>query len=96
MFSSPQYVMKNIKLANSSKKERSAAEQEASLLSQLQHPNIVSYRESFQDSTGCLHIVMGYCEGGDLCSRLKAQCGVRAAAALSTHRHSSTCLTMHK
>ena len=69
--------MKNIRLANSSKKERLAAEREASLLSQLQHPNIVSYKESFQDSEGCLHIVMGYCEGGDLCTRLKAQNGVR-------------------
>jgi NIMA (never in mitosis gene a)-related kinase len=70
------HVMKNIRLANSSKKERLAAEREASLLSQLQHPNIVSYKESFQDSEGCLHIVMGYCEGGDLCTRLKAQNGV--------------------
>ena len=40
-------------------------------MSRLQHPNIVSYKESFQDECGVLHIVMGYCEGGDLCSRLK-------------------------
>lgn len=44
---------------------------QAALLSQLHHPNIVSYKESFQDSSGILHIVMGYCEGGDLCTRLK-------------------------
>ena len=44
----------------------------ACLLSQLHHPNIVSYKESFQDSHGVLHIVMGYCERGDLSSRLKA------------------------
>lgn len=31
----------------------------------------MSYKESFQDSSGVLHIVMGYCEGGDLCTRLK-------------------------
>ena len=47
---------------------------QASLLSRLHHPNIVSYKESFQDSHGILHIVMGYCEGGDLCTRLKS-CG---------------------
>ena len=47
---------------------------QASLLSSLHHPNIVSYKESFQDSHGVLHIVMGYCEGGDLCTRLKG-CG---------------------
>ncbi len=42
------------------------------LLGQLKHPNIVSYKESFQDEHGMLHIVMGYCEGGDLCTRLKS------------------------
>lgn len=80
-----QFVMKNIKLGNSGAKERTAAEQEASLLSQLQHPNIVSYKESFQDSHGVLHIVMGYCEGGDLCTRLKAQKGVRIDSMTSLH-----------
>ena len=44
------------------------------MLSTLRHPNIVSYKESFQDEAGVLHIIMGYCEGGDLCSRLK-MCG---------------------
>ena len=32
----------------------------------------MSYKESFQDIHGVLNIVMGYCEGGDLSSRLKA------------------------
>ena len=44
---------------------------QAALLSKLHHPNIVSYKESFQDELAVLHIVMGYCEGGDLCTRLK-------------------------
>ena len=43
--------MKRIRLLSSSK-ERWAALQEASLLSQLKHPNIVSYKESFQDDNG--------------------------------------------
>ncbi len=63
--------MKNIRLSTSCVKERSAATQEAELLSKLKHPNIVSYQESFHDEEGILHIVMGYCEGGDLCTRLK-------------------------
>ena len=91
--------MKNIKLGNSSAKERTAAEQEASLLSKLQHPNIVSYKESFQDSHGILHIVMGYCEGGDLCTRLKAQKGVSLQYALSsltvTYHFVSTLVQLH-
>lgn len=48
---------------------------QASLLSRLKHPNIVSYRESFQDTHCILHIVMGYCEGGDLSSRLRSYRG---------------------
>ena len=44
--------MKNIKLSADNAKERSAATQEAALLSQLRHPNIVSYHESFQDEHG--------------------------------------------
>ena len=43
------------------------------ILSKLNHPNIVSYKESFQIGNGCLSIVMGYCEGGDLYTRLKEQ-----------------------
>ena len=46
---------------------------QAKLLSQLRHPNIVSYRESFQDGKGFLHIVITFCEGGDLYTKLKAQ-----------------------
>ena len=45
---------------------------QAKLLSQLRHPNIVSYRDSFQDAKGFLHIVMNFCEGGDLYTKLKA------------------------
>lgn len=48
---------------------------QASLLSRLKHPNIVSYRESFQDAHCTLHIIMGYCEGGDLSSRLQSYHG---------------------
>ena len=46
---------------------------QAKLLSQLRHPNIVAYRESFQDEKGFLYIVMNFCEGGDLYSKLKEQ-----------------------
>ena len=83
--------MKNISLDSlSDGKERAAALLEAQLLSSMAHPNIVAYKESFQDSSGnygndihvtdtlvgTLHIVMAYCEGGDLSSRLKAQKGI--------------------
>ena len=88
--------MKNIPLSSlSDEKERASALREAQLLSSMAHPNIVAYKESFQDSSGnygdvyyyiiimwllgILHIVMTYCEGGDLSSRLKACKGVPLA-----------------
>ena len=51
--------------------EADQAKQEVVLLSALRHPCIVSYRGCFiQD--GHLHIIMEYCEGGDLASKIKA------------------------
>ncbi|XP_030585636.1 serine/threonine-protein kinase Nek4 isoform X2 [Archocentrus centrarchus] len=70
-----QYVIKRLNLTTSSKRERRAAEQEAQLLSQLRHPNIVTYKESWEGDDCQLYIVMGFCEGGDLYHRLKEQKG---------------------
>ncbi|XP_062441381.1 serine/threonine-protein kinase Nek4 isoform X2 [Rhea pennata] len=70
-----EYVIKKLNLKNASSRERKAAEQEAQLLSQLKHPNIVTYRESWQGEDGLLYIVMGFCEGGDLYHKLKEQKG---------------------
>ncbi|KAI3370254.1 hypothetical protein L3Q82_025041 [Scortum barcoo] len=70
-----QYVIKKLNLITSSKRERRAAEQEAQLLSRLRHPNIVTYRESWEGDDCQLYIVMGFCEGGDLYHRLKQQKG---------------------
>uniref|UniRef100_A0A1I8G6F9 non-specific serine/threonine protein kinase n=1 Tax=Macrostomum lignano TaxID=282301 RepID=A0A1I8G6F9_9PLAT len=70
-----QYVLKKISLVNASQKERKSAEQECKLLSQLKHPNIVGYRDSFE-LEGILYIVMAYCEGGDVYTKLKEQKGV--------------------
>ncbi|XP_067908016.1 serine/threonine-protein kinase Nek4 [Heterodontus francisci] len=70
-----QYVVKKLNLRSASSRERKAAEQEAQLLSQLRHPNIVTYRESWEGDDGLLYIVMGYCEGGDLYHKLKEQKG---------------------
>uniref|UniRef100_A0A8C5R5E7 Serine/threonine-protein kinase Nek4 n=1 Tax=Leptobrachium leishanense TaxID=445787 RepID=A0A8C5R5E7_9ANUR len=70
-----QFVVKKLNLQNAPRRERKAAEQEAQLLSQLKHPNIVAYKESWEGDDGLLYIVMGYCEGGDLYRKLKDQKG---------------------
>nr|XP_054751079.1 serine/threonine-protein kinase Nek4-like isoform X2 [Lytechinus pictus] len=68
-----QFVIKKMELLRASKREKKAAEQEAKLLSKLRHPNIVSYKDSFESEEGFLYIVMGFCDGGDLYTRLKQQ-----------------------
>ena len=69
-----QYVLKKINLKKASTRERKSAEQEAKLLSKLKHPNIVSYKDSFEKD-GFLYIAMQFCEGGDLYNKLKEQRG---------------------
>lgn len=70
-----QYVLKKINLKKASTRERKSAEQEAKLLSRLKHPNIVSYKDSFERE-GFLYIAMQFCEGGDLYNKLKEQRGM--------------------
>jgi NIMA (never in mitosis gene a)-related kinase len=63
-----QYVIKVMDVRRV--REREAALQEAELLSQLEHPNIVRHQDSFMNpSHDQLCIVMQYCEGGDLSRR---------------------------
>ena len=66
-------VLKRVGIArsNDEKNELAAAEREAQLLSSLKHPNIVSYIESFRSRDRYLNIVMAFCEGGDLYTKLK-------------------------
>ncbi len=62
-------IIKQISLVKMNAKEAKQTEQESALLSRLQHPNIVSFLESFQDATNgklTLCIAMDYCDGGDL------------------------------
>jgi len=40
------------------------------MLRNMNHPNIVKYKDHLKDDQN-LYIVMGYCEGGDLHSKIK-------------------------
>jgi NIMA (never in mitosis gene a)-related kinase len=70
-----QYVLKRLDLHQQSNEttqnDMDSAEREAKLLSALKHPNIVAYIESFRSNDNFLNIVMAYCEGGDLYTKLK-------------------------
>ncbi|XP_036377142.1 serine/threonine-protein kinase Nek1-like [Megalops cyprinoides] len=69
-----QYVIKEIGISRMSNKEREESRKEVAVLANMSHPNIVQYKESFEES-GCLYIVMDYCEGGDLFRRINTQKG---------------------
>lgn len=63
------YVVKKVTLRGLSKADCAAAQHEAELLSQLDHPCIVAYRESILTKDS-LSIFMEYCDGGDISSRI--------------------------
>ncbi|XP_065326434.1 serine/threonine-protein kinase Nek1-like isoform X2 [Pelmatolapia mariae] len=71
-----QYVIKEIGgISGMSSKQRQESRKEVAVLASMSHPNIVQYKESFEEG-GCLYIVMDYCEGGDLSKKIKSQKGV--------------------
>ncbi|XP_062281003.1 serine/threonine-protein kinase Nek1-like [Scomber scombrus] len=57
-----------------STEKKQKARKEVKVLSKMSHPNIVQYKESFEEGD-CLYIVMDYCEGGDLSKKIKSQEG---------------------
>ena len=50
-------------------------ENEVRLLQRIRHTNIVSYKDSYVDREQYLNIVMIYCDGGDIYTKIKASKG---------------------
>nr|XP_020459159.1 serine/threonine-protein kinase Nek1 isoform X2 [Monopterus albus] len=69
------YVIKEIGISGMPSKEREESRKEVAVLAKMSHPNIVQYKDSFEEG-GCLYIVMDYCEGGDLFKKINSQKGV--------------------
>lgn len=64
------YVAKKVILEGLSTKEQDNCMLEVNLLKNLDHPNIVAYKESFL-TPGMMVIVMEYCEVGDIAYHIK-------------------------
>lgn len=65
-----QYVLKRITFENMPSKDRTHVAAEVDMLSRLNHPNIVTYKDHMEDENN-LFIIMGYCEDGDLHTKIK-------------------------
>lgn len=64
------FVIKKIPMELLSEHEKKQSFREVDLLSKLNHPNVVEYKENFIESN-VIHIVMAYCDGGDLAGRIR-------------------------
>lgn len=65
------YVMKKLSLSRADDYARWRMQNEVYLHSHMRHPNIVTFKEAFLHDGCFLVVIMEYCEGGDLFTRLR-------------------------
>ncbi|GAB2266973.1 hypothetical protein Dimus_001960 [Dionaea muscipula] len=65
------YVLKKFRLTKHTDKFKRMAIQEMDLITKLNNPYIVEYKDSWMDEDCCMCVVSSYCEGGDMAQLIR-------------------------
>ena len=69
------YAIKRLNFKDINEKEKKQINNEVSLIKNLKHPNVISYKDSFNDVDNYFNIVTTFCEGGDIYNKIQKQNG---------------------
>ncbi|XP_019154394.1 PREDICTED: serine/threonine-protein kinase Nek6-like [Ipomoea nil] len=69
------YVLKKIPLAKQTEKLKRTVHQEMNLITKLNHPYIVEYKDAWLDKGSCICLITRYCEGRDMAEILRKSRG---------------------
>ena len=69
------YAIKRLNFKDINEKEKKQINNEVSCIKKLKHPNIILYKDSFNDEDNYFNIVTTFCEGGDIYNKIQNQKG---------------------